>query len=129
MVMGYQSDYGSEIPAGERGTFGSRTRATIKNATAGRSACAPLLVKYIRTDAENDPAEVAKLKSFLAEYEGVSGLPAGGSYDAATRAAVIAFQEKYRADVLTPWGQPAGNGYVYKTTRKKVNEIYCSGKR
>ena len=38
-----------------------------------------------------------------------------------------AFQVKYADDVLIPWGLGADEptGYVYYTTRKKINEIFC----
>jgi len=35
------------------------------------------------------------------------------------------FQDKYRSDVLTPWGIGRSTGFVYYTTQKKINEIYC----
>jgi hypothetical protein len=40
---------------------------------------------------------------------------------------VHALQTKYAADILAPWGIKESTGYVYLTTRKKVNEIYCAG--
>ena len=40
--------------------------------------------------------------------------------------AVEQFQSKYAQDVLTPWGFTAPTGYVYTTTIKEINKIYCS---
>ena len=33
---------------------------------------------------------------------------------------------RYSKDVLEPWGLLEPTGYVYITTKKKINEIYCS---
>jgi len=46
-----------------------------------------------------------------------------GYFGEATEKAVILFQEKYKEDILEPWGFEKGTGIVSKTTRKKLNEI------
>jgi len=74
---------------------------------------------------ENDPVEVRKVQHFLNIFEGAN-LAVDGVFDANTDAAVRAFQLKYRDDILDPWGHTASTGYVYITTRQKINEIYCN---
>jgi fibro-slime domain-containing protein len=83
------------------------------------------LREHLRLGHNNNPIEVAKLQSFLRNYEGFTTLPVTGFFDIVTDKAVRSFQDKYASDVLTPWNLPGNTGYVYYTTKKKVNEIYC----
>jgi hypothetical protein len=82
------------------------------------------LREFIKFGANNNPVEVKKLQVFLNSFEGAK-LEVTGFYDVTTMTATDAFQAKYNVDVLDPWGHDAPTGYVYLTTRKKVNEIYC----
>jgi Mg-chelatase subunit ChlD/PKD repeat protein len=83
------------------------------------------LLEYIKLGANNNRVEVEKLERFLNTYQNenlaVDGVYDGNDYDAVTR-----FQKKYGGEVLTPWGYDKSTGYVYITTKKKVNEIYCA---
>jgi uncharacterized membrane protein YtjA (UPF0391 family) len=83
------------------------------------------LKEYLRYGQPNNPVEVMKLQSFLKSFEGFSNLAVSGFFDLETDAAVRAFQDKYAAEVLAPWNLPGNTGYVYYTTQKKINEIYC----
>jgi hypothetical protein len=50
-----------------------------------------------------------------------------GGFDIATYDAVVAFQEKYKSDILTPLKLKNGTGKVAYATRTKLNKIYsCS---
>ncbi|MEK7188065.1 MAG: CARDB domain-containing protein [Patescibacteria group bacterium] len=50
-----------------------------------------------------------------------------GSFDEATAAAVVGFQEKYTSEILTPNGLARGSGYVGASTRAKLNKLYGCG--
>lgn len=92
-------------------------------------AAAPLaceyLKEYLRLGANNNPTEVTKLQLFLKNYDGAANLQVTGFFDVTTDKAVRSFQDKYKKDVLEAWNLPSNTGYVYYTTKKKINEIYC----
>lgn len=88
--------------------------------------CSKYISKYMRYGANNDSEEVKKLQTFLKNNEGMNEVDITGQFDLATRGAVKAFQDRYKSDVLSPWGVKAPTGYVYYTTQKKINEIYCA---
>ena len=82
------------------------------------------LLEYLKMGEENNPTEVIKLQDFLRENEGCS-LVSTGMFDQATFDAVSEFQLNYQDDVLIPWGLEGATGYVYITTKRKINELYC----
>jgi hypothetical protein len=88
------------------------------------TSCA-YLREYLRLGAKNNPTEVTKLQLFLRNEEGFSTLAVTGFFDITTDIAVREFQDRYAADVLTPWDLPGNTGYVYYTTQKKINELHC----
>jgi len=102
------------------------TAASPSVCTPTTTVCTPYMTKYIKLGAANDSNEVKKLQIFLRDYEGFSTLSVTGIYDQATFNAVKVFQSKYAQDVLIPWGFTTPTGYVYTTTEKKINKIYCS---
>lgn len=82
------------------------------------------LLEYIKLGANNNPVEVEKLEKFLNEFEGEK-LAVNGIYEQADFDAVSRFQEKYLEKVLNPWNHKGPTGYVYITTKKRINELYC----
>jgi cysteine-rich repeat protein len=92
--------------------------------TTGPAPVCNYLLEYIHIDHDNNPVEVRKLELFLNQFEG-ENLEVNGIYEQVDFEAVERFQEKYREDILGPWTHEAPTGYVYITTKKKINEIYC----
>ena len=87
--------------------------------------CETLIVTPIKLWTENDSGDVKDLEDFLNAFEWES-LEVDGIYWESDFEAVKRFQLKYASDILTPWDIKAPTWYVYKTTTKKINEVYCS---
>lgn len=122
--------YTSDVATAEVTIVAPETEEEIVEAVDEQEGayCEQYLLKPIQWGAQNSLAEVAKLQTFLNKYEGTE-LVVNGVYDQATYDALKTFQMKYAVDVLYPWSIYQPTGYVYHTTMKKVNEIYCDGKR
>ncbi len=98
----------------------------IQQDTAGSyHICEPYLKEHIKYGDQNNPIEVNKLITFLNEKQGEQ-LMLDGTYDADDLAAVKRFQVKYSGEVLDIWGLIEPTGYVYKTTKLKINSFYCN---
>jgi len=108
--------------------FGVATTSAPLSPPAFQGSCDTYLTAFIRSGFKNDESQVRRLQTALRDFESAP-VSVNGVYDAATLAAVHVFQTKYTSDILTPWGAHASTGYVYLTTRKKVNEIYCRNTR
>ena len=95
--------------------------------TSGKVAptCGRYLFDYMRAGMVTYAKEVIKLQTFLSGQ----GLytPTTGIFDDTTTANVRLFQAKHMSEILTPWGINEPTGYVYKTTRWKINNIICPG--
>ena len=90
--------------------------------------CPAHITRYMRKGANNDPVEVSKLQSFLVEQEGNTSVQVNGVFDDMTDVAVRQFQEKHSGLILSPWAIQKGTGYVYRTTTKRINDLYCDSK-
>ena len=117
----------ADVPngGGGGGGGGGSSRRSSGGSVLGASTQCDYLKDFLRIDFDNDPVEVMKLQAFLIYFEGFTNLEVDGVFDQELENAVDAFQNEYFADVLAPWGHDGPTGYVYLTTRKKVNEIYC----
>jgi hypothetical protein len=89
--------------------------------TCGEDGALKVFLKFGKN---NDPEEVKKLQTFLNEQLGLS-IPVTGVFGPITLAAVKQFQEKYRDEVLAPWGVSTPTGYVFKMTKHKINTLMC----
>jgi len=106
-------------------TCGIKGFCNTQKEVVGTDSCREYLTQHIKLGATNDSDQVRKLEDFLVKYEGAIIVP-DGTYSKSDEHAVKKFQEKYRDDVLTPWGMNEPTGFVYRTTRNKVNELYCA---
>jgi peptidoglycan hydrolase-like protein with peptidoglycan-binding domain len=62
------------------------------------------------------------LQNFLVQKGYLSAQPTG-YFGALTKKAVIAFQNAYKSEVLTPVGLTKGSGLVGVLTRQKINQL------
>lgn len=101
---------------------------TIKTGT-NLKACEPILTSYIKLNSKtNDPENVRRLQLFLRDDLGYNARVTG-IYGKLTFDLVKRFQLEYKEDVLAPWKLTKPTGWVYITTKKKVNDLYCQLRR
>jgi hypothetical protein len=118
---------------GDGSITGTRlVRPAARVAGAATTSICPLLNDHMQIGWENNPWEVIKLQLFLSIAMGYDN-PITGIFDRATDRNVKAFQEVYHDEILKPWFD-AGvvphdrpTGFVYKTTKWKINDIVCPG--
>ncbi|GEM_PF-3550820 len=115
---------GKELKIAPSATIAATTTPPAASTPITLGPCQEYLTDYIKLGWDNDPAQVRKLEAFLNVFEGFN-LPVDGIYDQRDFDAVGDFQERYFDDILKPWGHTEHTGYVYYTTRKKINEIVC----
>jgi hypothetical protein len=123
---GSSSGGGSSSSGGGRGFILGTTTTSVSTTTPSisQALCDRYLTAFIRFNFKNDTEQVRRLQMVLRDVESAS-VSVNGVYDAATLGAVHALQMKYASDILAPWGARVSTGYVYLTTRKKINELYC----
>ena len=105
------------------------TRGLIIRPSSQELVCEQYLTSYIRPGGTNDEEQVRKLQTFLRDSESENGVTVTGTYDKATIAALKRFQQKYGDEILAPWGYNTPTGFVYYTTQKKINDVWCTGRR
>ncbi len=132
IVLEFQSKYAEDIlePWGLEKPTGYVYQTTMKkiNQLYCSAPCHPYLTDFIKYRGQNDENQVKKLQKFLRDHEGHENVAETGVYDKPTYDAVLNFQLKYSDDVLDYWSLVQPTGYVYKTTIKKINELYCAMK-
>lgn len=109
--------------SGGGGGGGGSAGGTVLGTTTP-TVCEPYITTFMRQGQANDVEQVKRMQSILKMFEGMD-VEETGEYDAQSVAAVNAFQHKYADEVLIPWGIQEPTGYVFLTTRKKLNEVYC----
>lgn len=108
-----------------------RGRGEVLGATTDTNFC-PFLRDYQHINTENDPSEVNKAKAFFNSYLGLN-LLLNGVFDMPMFNAVVQFQNMFKPDVLDTWTEefPSlddnATGYLYQTTKWKINSIICPG--
>lgn len=107
-------------------TYGMPSPNVLGIATSTNIPCKAYLNEHLRYGDVNDGDEVRKLQVFLQQYD-LNEKPAiTGFFDRRTERSVKEFQIMYDADILKPWGINEPTGYVYLTTKKKINELHCN---
>ncbi len=122
--------WNASLPGGGCGAAAPTPAAASVPATttlSGTPSCTAQLfpTKEIKYGAKNDPAQVMLLQKYLDAFEQAQ-LPVDGFYSKADEAAVIAWQEKYAADILTPWHITKGTGYIYTTSLEKFKSLFLA---
>lgn len=111
------------------GFQGGSAPGVVLGAQIPASQCDMYLTDFLHIGRKNNPDQVKKLQRFL-NQQMQARLPVTGFFGPLTFAAVEKFQLAYVPDILDPWAIDSHpTGYVYLTTRKKINELYCNNTR
>ncbi|MDD5145711.1 MAG: peptidoglycan-binding domain-containing protein [Candidatus Pacebacteria bacterium] len=101
----------------------SETQARINAILAKKLVCSKI-ESNLHYGLQNNQ-EVRCLQQFL-KSQGSEIYPEGlitGNFFSLTQKAVVKFQEKYAAEILTPYGLTQGSGAVDLATRNKINQL------
>jgi len=112
---------------GGNGSSGSRRSSSGQVLGAETEIC-NWNTQYLRRGWNKNVAnDVQTMQNFLNTHM-TSGLAVDSVFGPLTEAAVKAFQSKYKADILTPWGINDPTGIWYLSTTTKAKEIMCGEK-
>ena len=109
-------------------TKGTGTFSNIFQVTPSSKSkkCEPIITSYIKLNSkQNDIENVKRMQIFFRDDLNYKN-KVTGFYGSETFSLVKKFQLEYAEDVLKPWKLKKGTGWVYITTKKKINDIYCS---
>ena len=129
-VMRYQDAHRGDIlePIGlahSTGFVGPYTRASLNGTSVGKvlgqSTGSTGVVFDRNLTVGSQGSDVRALQERLAD-EGLYSGPITGYFGQITFAAVVAYQEKYRDEILTPLGLTEGTGFVGIMTRAHLNK-------
>jgi len=104
------------------GYVGITTRLKINFLIQSENNQCPAFVQYNSRTTNPNGSEVERTEELLKDLGLFVGTP-DETWDNTTHQAMVAFQEKFRATMLTPWGISQGTGYKYKTTNKFMNYL------
>ena len=121
-ISKYMSTYDSKVATHALLVTGA-TPLVLGIATSTEN-CDPYLTSFLKINKDNDENQVERLQTFFNDFTTYQ-VPINSTFDTATEKAVREFQEEYASDILEPWGLKNSSGYVYYTTKKKINELYC----
>ncbi len=99
--------------------------AALRSVNGGQSTPSSVCQLSIDLRVGSSGSQVTCLQKFLTA-QGPAIYPQGlvtGYFGALTKAAVVRFQEKYKAEILLPLGLSRGTGFVGAATRQKINSL------